>query len=215
MIECITISINYSDCLEIIINHNKKFFHNWIIGTISSDKKTIQLCETHNINYILCDNEIKKNNAQFNKGAMINKVFNNLEKKEWVLHLDSDILLSHDFYQISGNTHIFDKANLYCLHRWQIHRKHDAVNYITNNVRPPSTRLYEECGIGYFQLFHTSAIKNRGYFYSENHTNAGWSDTEFKKYFGKNNSKFIEHYDCWHLGQQGINWNGRVSNTLR
>jgi hypothetical protein len=214
MLNCLSISINYSDCFEVIAKHNRIFFKEWYVGTISTDKKTIEICKENNINVVYCDDVLNKNDAIFNKGAMINKVYSHINNKEWLLHLDSDILLPHEFYFISGNTHILQKENLYGMHRWQIHSKSDAYDYIKTKIHPHSTRLYEQCGIGYFQLFHNSVLNKRKFFYTETSRNAGWTDNEFIEYF-KGNVRYIEHFNCYHLGQQGINWNGRISNTLR
>lgn len=217
MVECITVSVNYSDCLELVIRQNRRHLSNWVVATVSGDRNTIEICKSAGIHTVFCDDVIHKNDAVFNKGAMINKAYQTLSKKDWILHLDSDMLFPHNFHQVAGNLHVFDKNNLYGMHRWQVPNKQSAVNYIGGDSFPHGAyRMTDDCAIGFFQLFHASSLKPKDHFYSEEFKNAAHSDNEFRdRYRNKGQERFIEHFDIFHLGQVGVNWDGRKSAPIQ
>jgi hypothetical protein len=62
--------------------------------------------------------------------------------------------------------------------------------------------------LGYFQMFHTSTGARN----DESYKTVDNSDTAFvDRNFGINNCRVLSDVVCYHLGANGVNWNGRVS----
>ncbi|MBK1812709.1 glycosyltransferase family 2 protein [Clostridium sp. YIM B02505] len=90
-IEAVTVCINYSHVLKYCLD-NKKYLDNWIIVTEKNDIDTINLCNENSINYIFSE-RIHENGAEFAKGKAINEGINALNKEDWILLMDCDIIL--------------------------------------------------------------------------------------------------------------------------
>jgi glycosyltransferase involved in cell wall biosynthesis len=90
----VTVSVNYADFLSIILPQNIHLFKEWIIITDKKDKKTQQLCEYYGVKLIKTD-VFYEDGAKFNKWKGINEGLKKIRKKEeeWILFLDSDIVL--------------------------------------------------------------------------------------------------------------------------
>lgn len=91
------VSVNYSDYLRCVLQYNTKVFEEIVVVTIDSDKKCQQLCEQYN--NVTCvvtrDDLLKKNNAIFNKGALLNVGMDYLVTSKYTGYLcltDSDII---------------------------------------------------------------------------------------------------------------------------
>ena len=95
-IEAITVCVDYSDYLNYFIKYNLNHFDRLVVVTTKKDKKTIKLCKENNLQYILT-NRFYENGASFNKGKALNDGFKCLDKKDWMLIIDSDIILPKDF----------------------------------------------------------------------------------------------------------------------
>ena len=91
-LEGIIVCVNYSDFLAHTLPHNKTHFDNLIVITDTKDEKTKELCEYYHVRCIQTD-IFYENGDSFNKGAAINYGLSQLEKKDWVIHLDADIYL--------------------------------------------------------------------------------------------------------------------------
>ena len=93
----ITVCVNYSDFLCWSIPISRKNFKDWIIVTDTKDIKTQKLANNYGLKLIVTD-EFYKNNDNFNKWNGINialdylKTYNKF-KDEWILFLDSDIII--------------------------------------------------------------------------------------------------------------------------
>ena len=132
-IEAVTVSVNYSDYLSKCIS-NKEKLDRWIIVTHEQDIKCINLCKSNNIEYVLCD-DFYTNGAIFAKGRGINFGLNFLDRTNWLLYIDSDILLPDDFRDILKK-YLKDKKSLYWSKRYLSNGK--EMKFITDNW------LYEE-----------------------------------------------------------------------
>ncbi len=94
-LEAVTICINYSHELKHSIT-NKDFFDRWVIVTVADDKDTIALCEDNGVDYVFSE-RIHEDNAPFAKGKALNEGFDALSQQDWLVTIDSDILLPADF----------------------------------------------------------------------------------------------------------------------
>lgn len=91
------VSVNYSDYLSCILQYNTKVFEEIVVVTIESDKKCQQLCSRYdNVTCVVTqDVMLQKNDATFNKGALLNVGMDHLKETEYVGYLcltDSDVI---------------------------------------------------------------------------------------------------------------------------
>jgi glycosyltransferase involved in cell wall biosynthesis len=91
-IELITVCKKYSDFLKITLPINKKYFDNVIVITDQEDIETQELCKKENVNFVIYDG-FNKMNAKFNFGGARNFGIQNLKYCDWVIFLDSDIII--------------------------------------------------------------------------------------------------------------------------
>lgn len=220
ILRCITVSVNYSKELNIIIPKNIDFFDTWIIVTSKEDNETISILNNYNKIY---NNKIKilyfdfkKNGSTFNKGGGIKYaqeyINNNLyNQNQLILILDSDIILPSEFNKFIEKTNI-DSDTLICSKQRIIYKNiddyknskkvkitHDRRAEIFLDKRDINNKILK-C-IGYFQLYKQSNNK----FYKNSYSSAK-CDLEFVYNFKK-----IRYYNdlVTHLGPISTYWNGR------
>jgi len=156
-IDAVTVSIDYSDYLLKIIS-NKEILNSWLIITHKDDSKTINICKDNNIEYIYSEKIYQ--NAQFAKCKAINEGLEYINPVDWVLHLDSDIKLPENFYNIIDE-YVNDKETIYGSRRYD-----DNYNDTSIMMGLPHIGY----SVGFFQLWHSSE-KNR-------YTDPGYTNTE-------------------------------------
>ena len=195
----ISICVNYSDILYYNIEQNSKFFKHQYIITSPEDVKTINLVQEKNLNNveILIYNNFYNNNCRFNFGGSrlfaqnyIDLHYNDAN----ILFIDSDIYLPDNFLDKLPN--VLKNDTLYGtserLYYWSL------TDY-NNNINPHYYG-YGNKFAGFFQLFKQSKYK-----YNDSH-NCSECDITFRNLFRK---RIHLDLSVKHLGQEGVNWNGR------
>lgn len=160
-IELIIVCKNYSDFLEITLPLNKKHFDNIVIVTSPEDADTQNLCKKHNTNYVIY-NDFLKNNAKFNKGGAISFGLQNLKFKDWVVFLDSDIIIPDNFRELLDiNSINIDK--FYGSYRRFIPTKKDYIDFINKIKSKECFEAIEGSGCGFFQCVNLNSDVARYY----------------------------------------------------
>jgi hypothetical protein len=200
-IDVVIVSVNYNDYLEITLPLNLKIFNNITIVTTKEDKNCIEICEKYNVNIVLTE-RLYENGAEFNKGKAINDGIESLEDPDFILLLDSDIIVTEpiDIDSLQNNV-------LYYCDRINLEKYEDYESFLSGNTK---YNLESSGPIGYFQLFDYKKYLKVGK-YPIGSSDASWSDVKFSRYITKQ-SKLI--HPVLHLGQTGINWKGRVSSNF-
>lgn len=149
-IECVCVSTNHDDFLDVVIPLNKNHFDNYIIVTKEEDKKTIAICEKYNITCNL-SNLFHKNRAKFNRGAVYNETFTQLQYNDWVVLIDSDIVLVNNFRSY------FEYMNSECF--FGARRRDVPTKKIFNRcLKDPKLLdnqvLFRGFGYGFLQIFN-------------------------------------------------------------
>ena len=175
-VEAITVCIDFSKKLEKCIS-NKHLFDRWIIVTHESDQDTINLCKKNKIEFV-CSKRVF-DNAEFAKGRAINEGLNICDKDAWLVHLDADVKLSHDFRKtIQKNCN--NKSALYGMPRYYGDKLLKTPVFRNKIVNKKTKSILElivgDLGpIGYFQMWHSSTTK----FYSEISSTGDVDDIQF------------------------------------
>jgi len=197
-LEAVTVSVHYADYLRHTVR-NARHFDRWIIVTVPEDTETISLCSKEGIECIIT-HRLHQDGAAFAKGKAINDGLDALTKRDWLLVLDSDVLLPEDFRQALEHANP-DTQCLYGIAQRALARtpadlcKDPAHLSVIHESLP--------C-LGFFQLFHASCAHR----YPEASTNASFDDALFRALWPAARRRLLP-MRCVHLGENRTNWLGR------
>lgn len=231
-IECVIVSVNYSDFLEISLEKTKSFFDRTLIVTDHADIETKKLCDWMNVECLQTE-AFYLNGAKFNKGNAIEAALQHLDFQEWCCHIDADIVLPARTGQILHNLKLneqciygIDRMNCVGRDSWEAYNKlrlpQHELAYTHTGPYPLSTRIckMEKGGyipIGFFQMFHRAAsvLQSRPW-YPTNNQDASTSDENFACKWDRAHRQMLPEIIGIHLeGEEskvmGANWNGRTT----
>lgn len=215
ILEAVLVCQNYDDYLAITLPLNKVHFDKMIVVTSKDDVKTQKVCKDNGFStwptaftpYEYVISEKFQLNGPFNMGAATNDGFDKLERKDWILRLDADIVLPENFRELLESKQL-DKEAMYVASRAMCKDFEDWEKLLDTGkgVHIESTLL----GSGYFQLFHVSseALDNRWPYYSNSFPTAADVDWDFKQRWPEK-SKIDLGVPVIHLGVSNVNWSGR------
>jgi hypothetical protein len=143
---------------------NNRFFDRWIIVTEEWDKNTLDVCKSSGLEYVF-SKKIHDQGFPFAKGKAINEGLEKLKRNDWLLQIDSDILLRDNFKTAINFTHQ-NTNTLYWMDRY-VEKNGVMIKRNKGN------------GVGYFQLWHSSVIKT----YPDKCHNACVDDKLHRNYF--------------------------------
>jgi len=222
MVTALLVSVNYSDYLEVTLPFNTKQFDEIIVLTIESDKECQDLCSKYsNVKCLVFPDEIlKKNGKKFNKGAIVNKGFEYLNKigySDWLVITDSDIVFPENFKELLISKEK-DPSVFYGMTRRHSRKYQIFKRYIrTKNKEHLRIISTGEAFVGFCQIF---IYQSRTLRYDE-HQNADISDILFLLEFSRKCNLKLDtsaklsllSKDDFvvHLGEKNKNWTGRVT----
>jgi hypothetical protein len=218
---------NYSDFLAHTLPENVQQVDRMVVVTHPNDKATQALCRKFSVDCVETTAMHDQGDA-FNKGICINLGLGHLRGLGWILHLDADVVLPHNFKNLihrarldQKNLYGADRLNVYGYEHWMAH-KHKRIpshseGYFIEPVKefPMGARIiHHDFGytpIGYFQLWHKSLGKK----YPINQGNAEHTDVLFACQWARRDRVLLPEVLVYHLdsltgpGHFGVNWNGR------
>jgi hypothetical protein len=225
-LEAITVCVNYADFLAETLPINMQFFDRFVVVTTPEDKATQALCQKYSVPCVVTDCPTEQGQA-FNKGKAINLGLGHLNADAWMLHLDADIVLPHNFRTLLQHARLekdciygADRLNIYGWQAWQDYKKTGHISHAYRYlVMPPpfelgARLLHQEFGytpIGYFQLWNGSRH------YPTHQGNAEHTDVLFALQWPRTKRVLLPEVFCVHLDsnneptKMGQNWNGRQS----
>lgn len=199
----ITISVHYSDKLPYII-HNRKHIDAWYFVVDRRDTKTISFLNGVRDPqiYLVYFDGFTTPQLKFNKSGALNfaqSLVHASHPDDWVLILDSDIVLSPNFSNVVSAMDL-DKECLYGCPRFDYRSKVDLV--MGHGV--PYATMKKHHFVGYFQMyFRKDAL------YPLASENCGECDVVFlETYFPKKVRQLLP-LKVKHLGYSQVNWDGR------
>lgn len=237
-IEAVIVCTKYSDFLEHTLPQNIQQLDDIVVVTTPDDDATKKLCGKYSIQCVETTVFYDEGDT-FNKARGINLGLSYLRKKDWLLHLDADILLCSDFRRMltgakldTKNIYGSDRVNIYGYDSWMklkpLLGNHYNSRWFTDpgfchmkaetegiDMRMGARVIHEEHGyvpIGFFQLWHVAAGKRYNY---KNGSAAG-SDVLFPTQWPRQNRVLIPDIHVFHLDSEkthgiGTNWKGRKS----
>jgi hypothetical protein len=209
------VSYNYYDTLQFSLPVNYLHFDKIYLITQINDVKTIEFSQRFDNVQLLFYDFTNNGNKKFDKFGSLNyaqKIAYEQHPDSWYFIFDSDIILPNNFIDIL----IKENLNTECiygairnnvlktselLNKKQTIHKDENSNFIYNNIiwcdnTPPSI-------IGCFQLYKKKV------YHRDDLDNAGHGDY----YFGYDNFNTfcnLDNLTYFHLGETGVNWNGKV-----
>jgi len=168
---------------------------------------------------------------------MIQRGLDQIGAKDWILHLDADIVLPRKFRQYLDWAHLdertiygADRCNLVGWDKWNRLKQYagawDNHAYGCGHWFHPEcslgsrwvSKLHAYVPVGFFQLFHGSAIVDGGYhvkMYPQEHGDAARSDVQFALQFDRRHRQLLPEVIVLHLDSEpsalGANWKGRMT----
>lgn len=201
---------NARNLLAVTLSFNQRHFDTTTIVTDTKDAETKDFCDYFKINCIQTD-LFYKNNAKFNRGAVINYVIETLENPDWILQIDADIVLKNDFLYIKENFQ-YSKELFIGARRVIIPTHKDFLNLIHGKISEGKFKCYSGCGWGYFQLWNSNCkVIKSGAKYPESH-DSSIGDWQWRNLWGKTANNDTEYEGnlieinntCLHLGEPNI-----------
>jgi len=194
----ITVCVNFADKLRQTLEFNTQFLKKLYVVTDPNDKDTVEVCNGFsNVEVLFCQ-DAHKNNANFNKSGLLKyaqvKITPN-HREDWIMIIDADTILPPNFWTETINLQPqFTENSVYLMKR---------KIYLSNTDLSNDKYSEIQDGCGFFQLYYS---KNK--MYSDFSETAGVCDALFQQLF--RNQKTLNGF-CIHLGQNGLDWNGRLS----
>ena len=233
-IEAITICCGYGDFLKETARVNRPLVDDLVVVTSPDDHETRGVCKEMSIRHVL--SEEHRRDGPFNKARLIQRGLDQIGAQDWILHLDADVVLPRGFRQYLDWAHL-DERTIYGADRcnvagwdawtkvrdaggWDNHRYGSVQRFLAG--QPVGGRhvpsLHGYVPIGFFQLWHGSAMIDRGFHqkrYPLNHGDAARTDVQFALQWDRRYRQLLPEVIVLHLeseaAAQGANWRGRTT----
>lgn len=234
-IEAVTICVGYGDFLAATLPENLPLLDDLVVVTSPDDDETRTVCRRHNVHHVLSEDH--RRGGPFNKARLINRAFDQIGGRDWILHLDADIVLPRQFRRLLDWSHLDErciygadrqrivgweewKAFKRSVDRWDNHT-HEMGHWFHPKY-PMMSRLVSSMHgytpIGAFQLFHGTALIDRNYHvrrYPTEHGDAARTDMQFSLQWDRRHRVLLPEVVLLHLESAaaglGANWKGRTT----
>jgi hypothetical protein len=248
-VEAVIICVGYDDFLAETLRENLPHLDRVVVVTSPDDKATQKVCRHHSIDYVMSDDHKRHGTPNtevlggrmFNKGRLIRRGFDQISGKDWVLHLDADIVLPKQFRRLLDVAHLdpeciygADRQDVESYDQWDRIKQsangwdnhaHENGHWFHPGLKTASrwvSSIHGYVPIGFFQLFHGTAIIDGGYHirnYPIHHGNAARSDVQFALQWDRRQRLVVPELVCLHLNSEkpvmGANWTGRMTAPFR
>jgi hypothetical protein len=241
-VETVIVSVGYGDFLRESLRENLPHLDQVIVMTSPDDEETQKVCRHHSVQYIATSDYTRHGTQNtevlggemFNKGRLIRRGFDQISAKDWVLHLDADIILPRQFRRLMEVAHLdplciygADRQDLVGWDNWQKlkaqgpwdNHAHENGHWFHPRLKSSSrwvSTIHGYAPIGFFQLFHGTALIQGGYHvrnYPIHHGNAARSDVQFALQWDRRQRLVVPEMIVLHLASDGAtmgaNWSGR------
>ena len=158
--EIVTACVNHAHFLKETLPLNKRKVDHIIVVTSPTDFETHKVCQDYDVECIKTD-LFFKGGAPFNRGLALNEAFKKLKYNDWVIHLDSDIILSKGYEQIlKGDNENLVTNTLYGTKRVEIKDREEYLSLLKEMaffIDPTAVGEFindqSQVGCGFFQMF--------------------------------------------------------------
>ena len=234
-VEVVTVCVGYADLLAETLRENLPLIDNIVVVTSPEDEETRSVCRRYSVHHVLSEDH--RRGGPFNKARMIQRGFDQIGAADWVLHLDADVVLPRKFRQYLDWAHLdpqviygADRCNLTGYAEWQRLKQHAGCwdnhahecGHWFHPLYPVGSRwvskIHGYVPIGFFQLFHGTALIQNGYHvrqYRNDHGDAARTDVQFALQWDRRFRQVLPEVIVLHLESAaapiGANWAGRTT----
>jgi hypothetical protein len=233
-LEAVTVCVGFGDFLAVTAEANINLFDRWVIVTTKGDSETREVCRRFSLPTLLTE-EFYRDGAEFNKGRGIAMALDQIEGADWIMQLDSDIILPPDLRNWLDRAHL-DPLCLYGCDRvmvksWEDWQKLRGSGYLQHDYHcrynfPAGydigtrwvTPMHGWVPIGFAQLWHGSADTIHGFHqkaYPHWHNSASRADVQFGLQWDRRKRVLLPEVIAIHLESGpavlGSNWKGRTT----
>ena len=231
--------VGYGDFLAATLPENLPLVDDLVVVTAPDDDETQAVCRKHSVHYVV--SEDYQRGGPFNKARLIRRGFDQIGGRDWILHLDADIVLPRKFRRLVELAHLderciygADRQNVVGWEAWDRLKRsagpwdnhaHENAHWFHPGFRPASrwvSALHGYVPIGFFQLFHGSSIVQGGYHvrcYPTHHGDAARTDVQFALQWDRRQRQLVPELIVLHLESEpsaiGANWRGRTDGAIR
>lgn len=205
-IRALTISVGYATELAITLPRNMRHFTEILVVTSPKDEATQAVARSVPGVRLLITSVFTEPGSngvvpRFNKGRAMNAGFDALGRDNWLCVLDADILLPDSLP--------LDRLKPTHLHGARRRILEDASAW-TPDLDWSTCPIRQDGGapIGYLQIFHADAIRDKVLWYEPTFTHAGGGDAYFMSHWPRNRWASLP-MECLHLGPCDRHWFGR------
>lgn len=234
-IEAVTVCVGYADFLSATLPENLPLVDDITVVTSPDDDETRAVCRRHNVHHVLSEDH--RRGGTFNKARLINRAFDQIAGRDWVLHLDADIVMPRQLRRLLDWAHLderclygADRQRLVGWDEWRSFKR--AVDRWDNHAHelghwfhpkyPMMSRLVSSIHaytpIGCFQLFHGFALVQDSYHvrrYPTGYGDAARTDMQFLLQWDRRYRVLLPEFVLLHLESApaglGANWSGRTT----
>lgn len=189
----------YARTLEVCLWRNMRHLSECVVVT-SPDDAEVQAVASRIPGVRVCVTDaMYRHGARFNKGLAFEEGFDFLGRHGWILIHDADVIFPNDLP--------LDRCiptRLYGCHRRIVRDPNDWTPEADWRQWP---RLRDNAPIGFFQLFHASAVADKRPWYDVSFAHAGGGDAAFMQHWRRNDWIMLP-CDVLHLGPVDLNWMG-------
>jgi Glycosyltransferase like family 2 len=234
-IEAVIVCVGYGDFLAATLPENLPLLDDVVIVTSPDDEETRAVCRKHSVHHVISNDH--RRDGPFNKARMIQRGFDQIGGQDWVLHLDADIVLPRKFRKYAEWAHVdeqsiygADRCNLTGWDEWQRlkhyagawdNHAHECGHWFHPKFPVGSrwvSKIHGYVPIGFFQMFHGSAMIEHGYHlrnYPLQHGDAARTDVQFALQWDRRKRQVLPEVVVLHLESEtsalGANWKGRTT----
>ncbi len=182
----ITVCIDFADFLADTLPVNRHLFNQYVVVTSPSDTATQRLAEQHACKLVVTERHLAA--GPLNKGAAINDGLDAANRRQWLCHLDADIVLPDVFRwwlfnaecNVKYGQHL--EKHIIGMHRHNCRSRAEWLRYLATGRHDwpvEKLRAWNQVPAGYLQIWH-AAMNVR---YPEGHPTASASDLVFGEQF--------------------------------
>lgn len=221
-LEAVTVCVDYSTELREAIIYNRVHLDRWLIVTTPEDTATRSLCHAFNLECITT-RDFYRNDAKFDKARGVDRGLQALAYKDWVMHLDADIVLPGSFRESLENADL-DRECIYGCDRfmvrgWDKWGKLKESDFLDRYARSAHHNVCFPEGypvgarwadihqgyvpVGFAQIFHATAVMYNGIRYRRypayGHSDASRTDVQYGLLWDRQHRKLLPEVVVAHL----------------
>ena len=227
-IEGVIVCVGYADFLAHTLPDNRGLFDKLVVVTTPFDRETQKVCEYWHVQVVM-EHDLVPEVDEFHKGAGINAGLEQLERTDWLIHLDADVVLPPKTRLVLEQARLdpakvygCDRMNVLGFEAWQRFRALPVVQYeddiwVHHGPFPTATRLANSsfpgyAPLGFFQMWNAASGVLE---YPQGHTDAAREDILFAKKWPRDKRELLPELIVYHLESEpapkGANWRGRTT----